>query len=134
MQCALFWWKRIFTCLFSQRRRRAFHLFRGLTKMLSHLGDLFLSISATEPPAHAIEKLERVGAQFLLPLSDRFVTVFAFLLGVLVAFANQTMRGRDQIFLPARECVLVLLTAAATATRRLAAAPACTPSQTASLR
>ena len=49
--------------------------------MLGHFGDLFLTfIDVAEPAAHAIEKLERVSAQFLLTGSDCFVTIFAFLL------------------------------------------------------
>src|SRR6185503_13327039 len=61
-----------------------------------------------------IEKLKRVGAQFFLTGGDSFVTVFAFLLAVLVAFTNQPVRRGDQIFLPARECVLILFLATAT--------------------
>ncbi len=104
----------IFAGLLAQRRWRAFHLLRRLPQVFGHFSNLLLTvIDITESAAHAIEKLKRVGAQFLLSCCDCFVTVFAFLLRVLVAFTNQTMRGCDQIFLPSRQRVLILIAALA---------------------
>jgi hypothetical protein len=60
LQRALFGWKRIFARLFSQWRRRAFHLFRGLLQVLGHFLHLLLPFRIAESPAHTIEKLERV--------------------------------------------------------------------------
>src|SRR6185369_9539354 len=98
------------------RWRRAFHLLRRLPQVLGHFGDLLLTlINIAEPAAHAIEKLERVSAQFLLTRRDGVVAVFAFLIGVLVAFTNQPVRRSDQIFLPARQRVLILVATLATA-------------------
>jgi hypothetical protein len=62
LQRALFGRQSIFSRLFSQRRRCAFHLFGGLTQVLGHFRDLLLSVGAAESTAHAIEKLERVSS------------------------------------------------------------------------
>src|SRR5262245_40961991 len=82
--------------------------------MLGHFCDLLLTvINIAQSPAHAIDKLERVSTQLLLPNSDGFITVLAFLLGVLVAFTNQPVRRCDEIFLSTRQRVLILIAALA---------------------
>src|SRR5262249_22494245 len=90
-------------------RRRAFHLFRRLLQLLRRLLDFLWGVSIAEPAAHAIEKRERVSTQFFLAQGDGLVSIFTFLIGVLVTFANQTVRRGDQIFLPARQSVLILI-------------------------
>ena len=66
LQRALLGRQRIFAFLFSQRRRRAFHLLRSLSQVLGHFGYLLLSVGTAETSSHAIEKLERVCAKFFL--------------------------------------------------------------------
>src|SRR6185295_8049771 len=101
--------QRILARFLTQGRRRAFHLFRGLSQVVSHLRDLLLSVDVAETPAHAVQELQRVGAQFLLTRGDSFVTVFTFLIRVFFAFTNQPVSRRDQILLPARQRVLILI-------------------------
>jgi hypothetical protein len=99
LQRTLLGWQRVFTLFFSQRRRRAFHLFGRLLQVLSHFSHLFLTIDTAESTAHAIEKLERVSPQFFLTGGDGLVTIFAFLFRVFIALANEPVRCCVQIFL-----------------------------------
>src|SRR6185369_2269990 len=115
LQRALLWRQRVFALFFSQRRRRAFHLFGRLLQVLGHLRHLFLTVDTAESTAHPIEKLERVSPQFFLTDSNGVVTIFAFLVRVLVAFANQPVRRRNQIFLTSRQRVLILVSLTTTA-------------------
>src|SRR5207247_3678924 len=111
---ALFRRQCILAGFLSQRGRSALHLARGLLQIFGHLGQLFLTfnlLSQTSP--HAVDDRQRVLAQLLLAGGNSFVIVFPLWRSVFFAFANQAMRGSDQIFLAARQRVLVLITALA---------------------
>src|SRR5204862_4533440 len=63
----------------------------------------------TQSPAQAIEKLERISAQLFLAGRHSFVAVLPLLRRVFFALANQLVGRGNQILLPARERVLILI-------------------------
>ena len=100
--------------LLAQVRRRALHLARGRAQVFGHPRQLLapFKLFAHAPP-QALDELQRVCLQLLLPRGDRLVAVAAFLRRVALPLAHQAVRRGDQLLLPPRQGVLILVAALA---------------------